>query len=101
MGVQQDLAGAGFSIEVKDLDPDRRPKRMYYRKCGMEVGPWPYDEKSKKLYLSKGFLLEPPIPAEPPKPLLKCQICGTRYGNISDLVSCLEKHNKEVNNGIS
>jgi hypothetical protein len=95
-----DLAGQGYSIEVKEYEPDRRPKCFYYRKCGMQVGPWPCDERSQKYYLNKGFLLDPPQKVER-KPVYKCQICGKHYEHLSSLIGCLRKHNKEVTNGIS
>jgi hypothetical protein len=95
-----DLAGQGYSIEVKEYEPDRRPKCFYYRKCGMQVGPWPCDDKSQEYYLNKGFLLEPPR-LTIRKPVYKCQICGTHYDELSKLITCLSEHNKEVTNGIS
>ena len=87
--------GAGYRVELVEYNKDRRPKRFYYRKCGMEVGPWPYDEKSQKYYLSKGFLLEPPENPEPQAPIFPCQICKRNYNSLEGLIGCLEKH-KEV-----
>ncbi len=89
------LGASGYRVELIEYEPDLRPKRFYYRKCGMQVGPWPSDEKSQAKYLSKGFLLEPPELPEERKPLLKCQICGVPYENLADLISCLAKHKKE------
>ena len=85
----------GFKVELIDYEPDLRPKCFYYRKCGMPVGPWPFDEKSQKHYLNRGFLLEPPELPEERKPLFKCQICKAQYDTLSDLIGCLGKHNKE------
>ncbi len=93
------LGADGFRIELIEYEPDLRPKRFYYRKCGMQVGPWPSDEKSQAKYLNKGFLLEPPI--EERKPLFKCQVCNAQYDSLSNLIDCLGKHNKEEQNGIS
>jgi hypothetical protein len=100
MGNREDLGVAGYSIQLKEYEPDMRPKCFYYRKCGMQVGPWPCDTKSQQYYLAKGFLLEPPRLTER-KPVYKCQICGTHLDSLPKLIACLKKHNKEVTNGIS
>ena len=96
------LDGSDYKVELIDYsEPDNRPKRFYYRPCGMQVGPWPCDEKSQKYYLNKGFLLEPPERELPDKgAVLICPLCGKSFDNLADLINCLEIH-KEVKNGIS
>lgn len=95
-----DLKGKDWDVELIDYsEPDTRPKRFYYRPCGMKVGPWPYDKKSQREYLRRGFLLEPPKGSPLPQKTFRCQVCGKEHDNLSDLIDCLNSH-KEVKDGI-
>ena len=92
--LREQLKGQGFGLELIDYaEPDNRPKCFYYRKCGMQVGPWPCDPKSQKYYLTRGFFLEPP--QGKPLPTYSCQVCGTKHDNLGGLIGCLKSHEKE------